>query len=190
MTTLNKRLVVWSVGIRTIVLIYRTVLRYEGDLRRAAQWIAGAYKVHQLKYIGQDHAQAYLNRRAKAGLSRSTLLGYAAALKTLPRVETLMIPASAANNTKQARAYTPAQIEAAKALLSEKAQCAIDVMVESGCRTQDLASMQLALETRLVRARHHQLDPQRSLGREDWVQVQLTGKGGHQYISTIRPETA
>src|SRR5262249_38641662 len=70
------------------------------------------------------------------------------------------------------------------------ARLATQIIVESGCRTQDLASMCLASECPLKKARLTKLHTDRFAGREDWVKVSFIGKGGHEYMSTISPALA
>ena len=168
----------------------RTVSRYQGDLTRAVRWIASQKAVSYLKAISTEEAQAYINARIKDNLTRQTLQGYAMALQLLPNVGSLNLPPVEKKQQKPSRAYTVEQIRLIQSQLPAPYQLAIQILWESGCRVQDLASLRLAHETTLQKARHHALDPQRFTGREHWIKVQYRGKGGHDYQSAISPQTA
>ena len=85
----------------------RTVLRYQGDLKRAIQWIASQQRITSLNMITTEAAQAYINTRTADGLTRQTLHGYAMALQLLPRVGRLRLPPTEKGQRKKSRAYTP-----------------------------------------------------------------------------------
>jgi integrase len=172
----------------------RTVDRYKGDLARAAEAIQHECGIKRLKDITQTQAQDYINQRLKDRIRVRTVQGYAKALELLPNVAELIVPSRATDaNDKPTgtRAYTPAQIkEIQKFLNLPKSQLATQIILESGCRAQDLASLRLNHEHTITNARLAKLHPDRFAGREDWVKVNFIGKGGHEYISTIHPETA
>jgi integrase len=172
----------------------RTVQRYQGDLGRAAEMIQMAHGVSKLKNITQEQAQAYIDARLKEKIRIRTVHGYTKALELLPLVEKVVVPSrstDAQDKPKRTRAYTTEQInEIQKRISSIAGQLAIKVIVESGCRAQDLASMRLESDRSLKNARLNQLHPDRFSGREDWIKVTFIGKGGHEYASTISPQTA
>lgn len=172
----------------------RTVLRYQGDLGRAAEAIQKASSIFRLKDITQQQAQAYIDNRLRENIRVRTVQGYAKALELLPLVNRLEVPSRAADKQDkrtQTRAYTQSQINAIQQHISiPNGNLAIQILIESGCRTKDLASLRLATERPVKNARMHKLYPDRFLGRENWVQVTFIGKGGHEYTSTISPETA
>jgi integrase len=172
----------------------RTVQRYQGDLGRAAESIQQQHGVSKLKDITQAQAQAYIDQRLREKICIRTLQGYAKALQLLPLVEKLTLPSRGTDpkdKPKEGRAYTLEQIkEVQKNLPSLAAKLATQVIVESGCRSQDLASMRLEVERPIKNARLTKLHPDRFAAREDWVKVSFIGKGGHEYTSTISPELA
>jgi integrase len=172
----------------------RTVQRYQGDLGRAAEHIQQKYGVIRLKDITQAQAQGYIDQRLKERICVRTVQGYAKALELLPLVGKLTLPSRTTDpkdRPKERRAYTLDQIkEIQKNLPSFAARLATQVIVESGCRSQDLASMCLESERPLRNARLTKLHPDRFAGREDWVKVSFIGKGGHEYTSTISAELA
>jgi len=90
----------------------------------------------------------------------------------------------------QSRAYTSDQIHEVQRFLTPNARLASQIILESGCRAKDLATLRLASEAPLKHARLHKLDPNRFIGRETWIQIKFIGKGGHEYLSTISPRTA
>ncbi len=172
----------------------RTVDRYKGDLARVAEAIQHEYGIKRLKDITQTQAQMYIDQRLKEGIRVRTIQGYAKALELLPNVSDLVVPSRATDSSDKptgTRAYTLAQIkEIQKFLNSPKSQLATQIILESGCRTQDLASLRLNSENPITNARISKLHSDRFAGREEWVKVNFIGKGGHEYISTINPETA
>lgn len=172
----------------------RTVQRYQGDLGRAAEYIQQKYGLTRLKDITKTQAQEYLDQRLKEKIGVRTVQGYAKALELLPLVSKLTLPSHTTDpkdERKKSRAYTLEQIkEIQKNMSLLSTRLATQVIVESGCRVQDLASMCLASERPLKNARLTKLHPDRFAGREDWVKVLFIGKGGHEYISTISPELA
>ena len=170
----------------------RTVNRYIGDLARAAQWMAQQFGITQLKDITQAQAQAYIDLRCQQSIRAATLQGYGMALKTLPQVKQLSLPSKRADpnsKPKSTRAYTLAQIQKIQSCLPLLAQLSVQIILESGCRAQDLASIRLASEAPLIRAQYAKLRPERFTGREDWITVKFIGKGGHEYLSTLSPDT-
>jgi integrase len=170
----------------------RTVNRYIGDLTRAAHWIEQRFGITRLNGITQTQAQAYIDFRAQQSIRAATLQGYGMALKTLPQVSQLSLPSKRTepnNASKPSRAYTFAQIKAIQSQLPLLAQLSVQILLESGCRAQDLASIRLASEAPLIRAQHARLHPERFTGREDWITVKFIGKGGHEYLSTLSPNT-
>jgi len=172
----------------------RTVQRYQGDLGRAAESIQQKFGITRLKDITQEQAQNYIEQRLKEKVCVRTVQGYAKALELLPLVNQLTLPSRATDpqdKPKGSRAYTLEQIqEIQKHIPSLATRLATQVILESGCRAQDLASMRLASECTLRNARLTKLHPDRFKGREDWVKVFFIGKGGHEYISTISAELA
>jgi len=172
----------------------RTVLRYQGDLGRAAEFIQQTYGVTKLKDITQEQAQSYINLRLSEKIGVRTVHGYAQALQLLPLVNKLTLPSRTSDlfdKPKERRAYTLEQVyEIQKNIPSLATKLAVQVILESGCRTQDLASMCLASERPIKNARLEKLHPDRFAGREDWVKISFIGKGGHEYISTVSPQTA
>jgi integrase len=172
----------------------RTVQRYQGDLGRAAEVIQKLYGVHKLKDITQQQAQNYINARLQENIRVRTVQGYAKALQMLPLVSQLHVPArntDKQDKPMQARAYTREQIHAMQQHIAlTNAKLATQIMLESGCRTKDLASLCLERERPARNARLDKLHADRFLGREDWIRVTFIGKGGHEYTSTISPKTA
>ncbi len=172
----------------------RTVQRYQGDLGRAAEHIQQKYGVIKLKDITHTKAQTYIDQRLKEKICVRTLQGYAKALELLPLVNKLTLPSRKTDpndKPKERRAYTIEQInEIQKNLPSFAAKLATQVIVESGCRSQDLASMCLESVRPVKNARLTKLHADRFAGREDWVRVSFIGKGGHEYTSTISHELA
>jgi integrase len=168
----------------------RTVSRYYGDLKRAVEWIQTQRPLQYIKHITTANAQAYLDHRAADGLGRKTVQGYAVALQLLPKVDALDIPETSAGKKPTSRAYTLGQIRAIQGHLNPAARLATQILWESGCRVQDLASLRLAGEQPITASSRRRVDPERFTGREDWVQVSFIGKGGHIYLSTICPATA
>lgn len=172
----------------------RTVQRYQGDLGRAAEYIQKKYSVTRLKDITQIQAQQYIDERLKEKICVRTIQGYAKALELLPLVKKLTTPSrriDPKDKPQKSRAYTIDQIkEIQKNISSPATKLATQIILESGCRTQDLASMCLASERPLKNARHTKLHLDRFAGREEWIKVSFIGKGGHEYISTISPQTA
>ena len=145
--------------------------------------------IQSLKDITTRDAQAYIDARTQDGLTRQTLHGYAMALTLLPNVQAITLPSPEKGKRKSSRAYTAEQIQCIQAQLSTRYQLAVQILWESGCRVQDLASLRLASESPLRKARHHALDPARFTGREHWIKIKYQGKGGHEYLSTISPNT-
>ena len=169
----------------------RTVHRYIGDLSRAAERIQQHFGTLRLTAITREQAQAYIDARVNDGLRAATVQGYAKALETLPNIGTLTVPSrSQEAQNQESRAYTADQIRLVQSLLAPAARLATVVMVESGCRVEDLASLCPAEERPLSNARLDQLRPDRFSGREDWPRFTFIGKGGHEYLSSVRPETA
>ncbi|MFT3742428.1 MAG: hypothetical protein QM752_07225 [Gammaproteobacteria bacterium] len=171
----------------------RTVLRYQGDLGRAAEFIQKTYGIKKLKDITPEQAQSYIRERLAEKIGVRTVQGYAKALETLPLVSKLEVPSRSADpndKPQNSRAYTSAQIIAIQQNLSKPVQLATQIILESGCRAQDFASLCLATERPIRNARLSKLHADRFAGREDWVQVNFIGKGGHEYTSTISSETA
>ncbi len=172
----------------------RTVQRYQGDLGRAAEVIQETHRIRRLKDITQLQAQAYIDARLRENIRVRTVQGYAKALELLPLVGQLQVPSRATDKMdkpRQVRSYTQPQIKAVQQqLFALGANLAVQVLVESGCRAKDLASLCLAKERPVKNARLGKLHADRFLGREDWTQVTFIGKGGHEYTSTISPETA
>jgi len=172
----------------------RTVLRYQGDLGRAAEEIQKKHGITKLKDITETQAQDYLNDRLKEKIRVRTVQGYAKALALLPQVKHLTVPSRATDKKdkpKNTRAYTQEQIkEIQKNIFSPTAKLAIQVIVESGCRAKDLASLCLASDRPVTNARLNKLHEDRFIGKENWVKVTFIGKGGHEYTSTISPGTA
>lgn len=172
----------------------RTVTRYQGDLGRAAEYIQAQFNIKKLKDITSEQAQTFVNKLLADGIRVRTVQGYAKALQLLPSVQKLDVPSRAddpLDKPKDTRAYTLNQItEIQSHLKTPQAKLATQIILESGCRTKDLASLCLAEERPLARARIDQLHTDRFTGREDWIKVSFIGKGGHQYISTISPQTA
>jgi len=172
----------------------RTVDRYKGDLARAAESIQHEYGIKRLKDIMQIQAQAYIDQRLKEGIRIRTIQGYAKALELLPNVAELIVPSRATDSHDKptsTRAYTLEQIkEIQKFLASPKSQLATQIILESGCRAQDLASLRLNSENLITNARLSKLHSDRFAGREEWVKINFIGKGGHEYVSTISPGTA
>jgi len=104
---------------------------------------------------------------------------------------TLTVPSRSQEAQNQtSRAYTADQIRLVQCLLAPAARLATVVMVESGCRVEDLATLCPAAERPLSNARLDQLRPDRFSGREAWPRFTFIGKGGHEYLSSVRPETA
>lgn len=155
----------------------RTVLRYQGDLGRAAEYIHEKYGITKLKDITQAHAQDYIDNRLKEKIRVRTVQGYAKALELLPLVNKLVMPARTSDpndKPKSKRAYTLEQVqEIQKNITLLSTRLAIQAMVESGCRAQDLASMRLEVERPVRNARISKLHPDRFAGREDWVRLIL-----------------
>ncbi|MGH8606567.1 MAG: hypothetical protein ACREX9_03815 [Gammaproteobacteria bacterium] len=146
----------------------RTVNRYIGDLSRAAEHIQQRFGTVRLTAITREQAQAYIDTRVKEGLRVATVQGYAKALETLPNIRTLTVPSRSHEAKNQiSRAYTADQIRLVQCLLSPAARLATVILVESGCRVEDLASLRPAEERPLRNARLDQLRPDRFLGRED-----------------------
>lgn len=172
----------------------RTVQRYQGDLGRAAEFVQQKYGITRLKDITHEQAQGYLDHRLKEKIRIRTVHGYAKALELLPLVGKLTLPSRTTDpndKPKGTRAYTLEQInEIHKNLPFLAVKLAARVVLESGCRSQDLASMCLLSDRPLKNARLGKLDPDRFTGREGWVNMLFIGKGGHEYISTLSPETA
>ncbi len=172
----------------------RTVLRYQGDLGRAAETIQKLHGIQRLKDITRQQAQAYINARLQENIRVRTVQGYAKALELLPLVGQLNVPSRATDKRdkpKQVRAYTPLQIKAIQQkIYTTNGHLAVQILLESGCRAKDLASLCLAAERPAKNARLNKLHTDRFLGREHWVQVTFIGKGGHEYTSAISPETA
>jgi integrase len=172
----------------------RTVERYRGDLTRAAEAIQYAYGITRLKDITQEQAQTYLNQRNIENIRARTVQGSAKALELLPNVKSLDAPSrrdDPNDKPKGKRAYTILQVqEIQKFFRTHDSILATQIILESGCRTQDLASLRLACERPIKNAQFDKLHPDRFAGREDWVKISFIGKGGHEYISTISPETA
>jgi site-specific recombinase XerD len=171
----------------------RTVQRYTGDLSRAAKAIQHQFSVSRIRDITTDQAQWYISQRIQDGIGTRTIQGYAKALQTLPQVNSLHVPSrlhDERDKPKQSRAYTRAQFEDIKQFLNPQAQLSAQIMIESGVRDNDLASLRLAEEKPATRARLDKLHADRFLGRENWVRVTVVGKGGHEYETTIRRETA
>jgi integrase len=171
----------------------RTVQRYQGDLGRAAEFVQQKYAITRLKDITEAQAQEYINQRLKEKIGIRTLHGYVKALELLPLVGKLSLPSRTTDPTdkpKGTRAYTVEQVNEIHKHLPFATKLATQVILESGCRSQDLASLCLASERPLRNARLGKLLPDRFAGREEWIKVSFIGKGGHEYISTISPETA
>jgi integrase len=172
----------------------RTVDRYKGDLARAAEAIQKEFGIKRLKDITQVQAQTYIDQRLKDKIRVRTIQGYAKALELLPNVADLIVPSRATDLCDKptgTRAYTMAQInEIQKLLNSPKSQLACQIILESGCRAQDLASLRLDQENSIANARLTKLHSDRFAGREQWVKVNFIGKGGHEYVSTISLSTA
>jgi len=169
----------------------RTVGHYRDNLRRAAEHIEREHQVKNLKSITTEQAQQYINQRIDDGLQAKTVQAYAQALETLPGVGKLDTPSrSIDDKPTNSRAYTSKQIQEIKNVVSDRSQVAIQIQHETGCRVQDLASIRLYNERPIINARVDRLIPERFVGREDWVKVTFIGKGGHEYESRIRPETA
>lgn len=171
----------------------RTVQRYQGDLGRAAEFIQKKYGVTRLKDITHEQAQEYIDSRLSEKLRTRTVNGYSKALELLPLVGKLTLPSrldDPKDKPLEKRAYTLDQIkEIEKKLPSIATRLSVQVILETGCRAQDIASMRLATERPLKNARLTKLHPDRFIGRETWVKVSFIGKGGHEYISTLSPET-
>jgi integrase len=169
----------------------RTVHRYIGDLARAAEFVEQQFGVGRLARISHQQAQHYIDSRRAEGLHAATVQGYAKALETLPRVGRLSVPSRRIERRAQhGRAYTDDQVRLVQNLLPPSAQLATAVLLESGCRVADLASLCPAAERSLRNARVERLLPNRFLGRDDWPRFTFIGKGGHEYMSCVRPETA
>lgn len=172
----------------------RTVTRCQGDLGRAAEYIQVQFDVKKLKDITSEQAQTFISKLLKDGIRVRTVQGYAKALELLPCVQKLDVPSRADDpfdKPKDTRAYTLNQItEIQLHLKTPQAKLAKQIILESSCRAKDLASLCLAEERPLVRARIDQLHADRFTAREDWIKVSFIGKGGHHYISTISPQTA
>lgn len=172
----------------------RTVQRYQGDLGRAAEVIQKQYGLKRLKDITQGQAQWYIDKRLRQHIRVRTVQGYAKALELLPLVKDLIVPSRATDvkdKPRQTRAYTREQIKAIQEqIISPAAKLAVQVLVESGCRAKDFASIQLERERPVKNARLAKLHDDRFSGREGWIKVTFIGKGGHEYASTIAPETA
>ncbi len=172
----------------------RTVLRYQGDLGRAAEYVQEKYGVTKLKNITHEQAQEYINLRLQENIRVRTVQGYAKALELLPLVTELTVPSRSSDAQDKAsgrRAYTQEQFkEIQQRLLNPAAKLAVQVILESGCRTQDLASLRFTADRPLQNARLNRLHTDRFAGREEWVKVTFIGKGGHEYMSSVSAQTA
>jgi intergrase/recombinase len=128
----------------------RTVQRYQGDLGRAAESIQKLHDIRRLKDITQQQAQAYIDARLRENIRVRTVQGYAKALELLPLVNPLKVPSRATDKRdkpQKTRAYTQPQIAAVRNRISSiNANLAMQILLESGCRAKDLASLRLAVE--------------------------------------------